>query len=71
MSINNNKKRKTKVGLEKNLMDKQDVLQTLHISERTLQKLRSKKLIPYYLIGGKFYYKYTDILLLLEANIVN
>lgn len=49
-------------------MDKQDVLQFLHISERTLQKWRSQNLLPYSRIGRKIFYKKSDLIALLEKN---
>ena len=42
-------------------VDNQEVLQMLHISQRTLQTLRSNGTLPYSRIKGKFYYKITDI----------
>lgn len=52
-------------------LDNQDVLQTLHISKRTLQTLRSNGTIPYSKIQGKFYYKVSDIEQLLQDNYYN
>ncbi|MFZ4929114.1 helix-turn-helix domain-containing protein [Chryseobacterium sp. Mn2064] len=43
------------------LLDNQDVLQLLKISSRTLQRYRSNKIIPYYSISGKLYYKLSDV----------
>ncbi len=52
-------------------LDNQDVLQTLHISKRTLQTFRSNGTIPYSKIQGKFYYKVSDIEQLLQDNYYN
>lgn len=52
-------------------IDNQDVMQMLHISQRTLQTLRSNGTIPYSKIKGKFYYKVTDIERILESNYSN
>ncbi len=52
-------------------IDNQDVMQTLHISKRTLQTFRSNGTIPYSKIQGKFYYKVTDIEELLLNNYYN
>ncbi|GGW61306.1 helix-turn-helix protein [Winogradskyella epiphytica] len=52
-------------------MDNQDVMQLLHISQRTLQTLRSNGTIPYSRIRGKFYYKVDDIDELLQDNYYN
>ncbi|HET8839769.1 MAG TPA: helix-turn-helix domain-containing protein, partial [Flavobacteriaceae bacterium] len=57
--------------LKDSWMDNQDVMQMLHISQRTLQTLRSNGTIPYSKIRGKFYYKVADIEKLLQANYYN
>ena len=49
-------------------IDGQDVMQTLHISPRTLQSLRDNGVLPYSRINGKFYYKVSDLEKLLEDN---
>lgn len=49
-------------------IDGQDVMQTLHISQRTLQSLRDGGVLPYSRINGKFYYKVSDLEKLLEEN---
>ncbi|AFL85350.1 hypothetical protein Belba_2817 [Belliella baltica DSM 15883] len=49
-------------------IDGQDVMQTLHISKRTLQSLRDNGVLPYSRINGKFYYKVSDIEKMLETN---
>ena len=49
-------------------IDGQVVIQTLHISKRTLQTLRDGGVLPYGRINGKFYYKVSDIEALLESN---
>jgi len=43
------------------LLDKQDVLQMLKISGRSLQRYREKGNLPYYMIGGKQYYRLSDV----------
>lgn len=56
-------------GLNKNrhnidgeeLLDNQDLLQMLKISNRTLQRYRSSGKLPYYTISGKIYYKLSDV----------
>ena len=52
-------------------LDGQDVLLLLHISKRSLQKLRDNGVLPYSRINGKFYYKQSDIEQLLENNYCN
>lgn len=52
-------------------IDNQDVMQMLHISQRTLQTLRSNGTISFSKIRGKFYYKVSDIEKLLQDNYYN
>ena len=52
-------------------IDNQDVLQTLHISKRTLQTLRTNGTLPYSKVKGKFYYRVADIEQLLQDNYYN
>jgi len=49
-------------------IDGQVVMQTLHISKRSLQSLRDNGTLPHSRINGKFYYKVSDIEQLLEKN---
>ncbi|MEQ6168638.1 helix-turn-helix domain-containing protein [Ekhidna sp. MALMAid0563] len=49
-------------------IDGQDVMQSLHISKRTLQTLRDNGTLPYSRVNGKFFYKLSDIEQMLEAN---
>jgi hypothetical protein len=46
---------------EEELLDNQDVLQMLKISNRSLQRYRSVGALPYYSIIGKIYYKLSDV----------
>ena len=50
-------------------IDKQDILTRMHISDRTLQNWRSKKLIPFSRICGKIFYRESDLQRLLENNL--
>ncbi len=50
-------------------VDKQEIQNALHISNRTLHTLRKTRRIPYSTIGGKIYYYLPGILALLEQNI--
>lgn len=43
------------------LLDNQDLLQMLKISNRSLQRYRSNAKLPYYTISGKLYYKLSDV----------
>jgi hypothetical protein len=49
-------------------IDRQIVMQALHISPRTLQTLRSNGILPYSRIGNKIYYRKQDILKILSDN---
>lgn len=49
-------------------IDGQDVLQVLHISKRNLQTLRDNGTLGFSRIGGKIYYKVSDVEGLLEKN---
>ena len=51
-------------------LDSQDVMQSLHISPRTLQTLRTNGTLPYSRIGRKLYYKRSDILKILYDNYI-
>lgn len=52
-------------------LDNQDVMQSLHISKRTLQTFRDNGTLPYSKIGGTFYYKVSDIEDVLQSNYYN
>ena len=54
--------------LKEEWIDGQVVMQTLHISVRTLQSLRDNGTLPFSRINGKFYYKVSDIDEMLQAN---
>ncbi|GEN71203.1 MULTISPECIES: helix-turn-helix domain-containing protein [Chryseobacterium] len=43
------------------LLDNQDLLQMLKISNRSLQRYRSEGKLLYYTISGKLYYKLSDV----------
>jgi predicted DNA-binding transcriptional regulator AlpA len=49
-------------------IDNQDVMQTLHISRRTLYTLRSNGTLPFSRIGNKIYYHQQDIIKILSDN---
>jgi len=51
-------------------VDGQIVMQTLHISPRTLQTLRSNGTLPFSRIGNKLYYRKSDILKILSNNFI-
>lgn len=62
--------RSTSDGLETMWVDGYSVCQYLQISERTLQRLRSKGEIPYSVLGGKVYYTLGAIKRALESRTI-
>lgn len=59
---NMNDFQKNKISLDgEELLDNQDVLQILKISNRSLQRYRSDGRLPNYTISGKLYYKLSDV----------
>ena len=42
-------------------LDNQDVMELLKISPRTLQNMRDTMTLPYSKVGGKIYYKSSDV----------
>jgi len=48
--------------------DKQEVMNYLHISDRTLQYWRTENLIPYSRIRGKIFYNKQDVLAMLQKG---
>ena len=51
-------------------VDNYDVCSFLKISERTLQRLRSKGLVSYSVISGKSYYTITEVKRMLSQRII-
>ena len=49
-------------------MDAQDVCLALGISKRCLQNYQDNGIIPYSNVGGKFFYRETDIQEILESG---
>ena len=47
--------------LDEQWLDNQDLCELLHVSKRTLQNYRDNGIIPFSQIGGKIYYKATDV----------
>ncbi|MBP4138358.1 helix-turn-helix domain-containing protein [Flavobacterium geliluteum] len=58
--INDMKKQRSSIDGEE-LLDNQDLLQMLKISNRSLQRYRSIGKLSYYTISGKIYYKLSDV----------
>ncbi|RQP16770.1 MAG: DNA-binding protein [Parapedobacter sp.] len=59
-NIDEMKKKRNSIDGEE-LLDNQDLLQMLKISNRSLQRYRSIGKLPYYTISGKLYYKLSDV----------
>ncbi len=57
-----------KPHLNKEWLRSSEVRKMLSISHGTLQNLRIKNILPHRKIGGLMYYKYQDILKLLEGD---
>ncbi len=51
-----------------NWFDKQDIMTKMYISSRTLQRWRTKGVIPFVRIGRKIYYKESDLKKLFNRN---
>jgi hypothetical protein len=49
-------------------LDNTDVKEMLHISSRTLQRLRMSGLLKYSKLNGKIYYRQSDINEMIEKN---
>ncbi|MEO5912095.1 MAG: helix-turn-helix domain-containing protein [Pelobium sp.] len=49
-------------------LDAQDVLQHYHLSQRTLLRLRTRGLLPYYKLEGKIYYAKEELDLLIRNH---
>lgn len=60
----------TKEPLEDMWVDGYAVQKYLSISERTLQRLRSKRLINYSIVSGKCYYTIGEIKRMLEKGLI-
>lgn len=57
--------------LSEKWLDNQDLCELLHISKRTLQNYRDHGTIPFSQIGGKIYYKASDVEKLLNKHYVH
>jgi len=61
-------KAKTSKKLSETWLDNQEVMELLKISPRTLQNLRDSKSLPFSKIGGKIYYKASDVEKIVNEN---
>ncbi len=53
------------------LLDRQDMLQALLVSNRTLERWRRNRTITYYKIGKKIYYTRAEVQRMLEQHKIN
>jgi len=54
-------KKKSETPLSEKWLNSTEVCQLLHISKRTLQNLRDRKVLKFSKIGAKAYYRVSDI----------
>ena len=64
------KQRHNAISEEKMWVDSHDVCIYLHISNRTLQRLRAKNCVSYSRINGKNFFRISDIRHLLESKMI-
>ena len=57
-------------AVKESWIDSQDVMQLLHISPRTLHRMRECGTLPFSKVSGKVFYKLTDVEALLERNYI-
>lgn len=50
------------------ILDELELCKMLSISKRTAATLRAERIITYHKLGGKLYYRLSDVLALLEQN---
>ena len=50
------------------ILDDSDVMQMLKMCKRSLAALRAKNVITWYKVGGKVYYRLSDVLEMLDRN---
>ncbi|MDR2010942.1 MAG: helix-turn-helix domain-containing protein [Bacteroidales bacterium] len=58
------------IDIEEEWVDSYEVCTFLNISQRTLQRLRTKRLIAYSLISGKTYYTIAEIKRVLSERLI-
>lgn len=71
--IEENREAKAKaqfVDYEESYVDSDDVKRFLGISERTMQRIRTERLIPYSKVRGKAFYKIKDIRAVMESQVI-
>lgn len=58
-----------KISEESDFLDNEGVQRLLNISERTLQRYKQHKLLPYAQIKGKSYYRKSDVYEILNTKL--
>jgi len=61
-------KQKNSKKLSETWLDNQEVMELLKVSPRTLQNLRDTHTLPFSNVGGKIYYKASDVEQLLKGG---
>ena len=56
------------LGENDKILDNQDLAFLLKVSPRTLQRYRSSRKLPYFMIGHKTYYRASDIRAFVQEN---
>lgn len=59
------------IDYEESYVDSDDVKKFLGISERTMQRIRAERLIPYSKVRGKAFYKIKDIRAVMESQVIS
>lgn len=59
---------KSKNASKESWLDAQDVLQNYHLSSRTLLRLRTRGMLPFYKLEGKIYYAKEELDLLIRKH---
>ncbi|MFH1081433.1 MAG: helix-turn-helix domain-containing protein [Pseudomonadota bacterium] len=57
-------------NIERNWLDPQQICQMLNISKRTLDSYRAQGIFPYSRIGGKVFYRLSDVEDYLNSHVV-
>ena len=60
----------TASGVPKAWLTNREAMDFLGLSKTSLQRYRSSGRLPFSKIGGNIYYKYSDLVAVLEANLV-
>jgi hypothetical protein len=64
-------KKETKQAEPKEWLTNKEAQDFLGLSRATLQRYRDRGTLPYSKVGGNIYYRYADVVALLEENLVD